>query len=116
MLGRLPRALPDEGISADEAPIGQWATEVVRQAAGAHAFFSTSSSFRGGLPAGEVTVEDLYAALPYRNVVALAEMTGAQLLRVADTGGVEARGGRLQPVQRSAVHGEGRQAGGGGAR
>ncbi|MFL5344840.1 MAG: bifunctional metallophosphatase/5'-nucleotidase [Hyalangium sp.] len=80
VLGRLPRALPDDGIATGEAPIGQWATEAVRQAAGAHAFFSTSSSFRGGLPAGEVTVEDFYAAIPYRNVVALAEMTGAQLL------------------------------------
>lgn len=79
VLGRLPRALPDDGISTDEAPIGQWATEVVRQAAGVHAFFATSSSFRGGLPAGEVTVEDFYAAIPYRNTVAVAEMTGAQL-------------------------------------
>lgn len=80
VLGRLPRALPDEGISTGEAPIGQWATETVRQAAGAHAFFSTSSSFRGGLPAGEVTVEDFYGAIPYRNAVVVGELTGAQLL------------------------------------
>jgi 5'-nucleotidase/UDP-sugar diphosphatase len=80
VLGRLTRALPDEGIATGEAPIGQWATEVLRQGSGAHAFFATSSSFRGGLPAGEVTVEELYGAIPYRNVVALAEMTGAQLL------------------------------------
>ncbi|WP_224373100.1 bifunctional metallophosphatase/5'-nucleotidase [Hyalangium versicolor] len=79
VLGRLPRALPDEGISTGEAPIGRWATEVLRQASGAHAFFATSSTFRGGLPAGAVTVEDFYAAIPYRNVLALAEMTGAQL-------------------------------------
>ncbi|WP_224240726.1 bifunctional metallophosphatase/5'-nucleotidase [Hyalangium gracile] len=80
VLGRLPRALPDEGVSTGEAPIGRWATEVLRHASGAHAFFATSSSFRGGLPAGEVTVEDFHAAIPYRNVVVLAEMTGAQLL------------------------------------
>ncbi len=79
VLGRLPRALPDDGVNTGEAPIGQWATEVLRRGAGAHAFFATSSSFRGGLPAGEVTVEDLYGAIPYRNVVALAEMTGAQV-------------------------------------
>jgi 5'-nucleotidase / UDP-sugar diphosphatase len=80
VLGRLPRALPDEDISTGQAPIGQWATEVLRRGAGAHAFFATSSTFRGGLPAGAVTVEDFYAAIPYRNVLALAEMTGAQLL------------------------------------
>jgi 5'-nucleotidase len=80
VLGRLPRALPDEGVSTGEAPIGKWATEVLRRGVEAHAFFATASSFRGGLPAGEVTVEDFYSAIPYKNMVAVAEMTGVQLL------------------------------------
>lgn len=81
VLGRAPRTLTDVGIAEGPAPIGTWATEAVRQAVGAHAFFSTAASFRSGLPEGEVTVEDFYTAIPYRNTVAMAEMSGAQLQR-----------------------------------
>ena len=79
VLGRLERPLRDEGVSAGEAEIGRWATGVWRRAAGAHAFFATAATFRAGLPAGEVTVEDFYGAVPYRNVLVTAEVTGAQL-------------------------------------
>jgi 5'-nucleotidase len=79
VLGRVPRALSDVGISEGPAPIGTWATEAVRRAVGAHACFMTASSFRAGLAEGEVRVEDFHAAIPYPNRVALAEMTGAQL-------------------------------------
>jgi 5'-nucleotidase / UDP-sugar diphosphatase len=80
VLGRLGRPLRDEGLTTGEAEVGRWATEVWRRAAGAHAFFALSASFRGGLPAGEVTVEDFYGAIPYRNFLVTAELTGAQLL------------------------------------
>ncbi len=79
VLGQTPRALSDEGIAEGPAPIGAWATEELRKAVGAHAFFSTSASFRAGLPEGDVTVEDFYTAIPYRNTVAVAELSGAQL-------------------------------------
>jgi 5'-nucleotidase len=79
VLGRLARPLRDEGLSTGVSEVGGWAAEVLRRAAGAHAFFAMSAGFRAGLPAGEVTVEDFYGALPYRNLVVTAEMTGAQL-------------------------------------
>ncbi|WP_257462564.1 bifunctional metallophosphatase/5'-nucleotidase [Archangium lipolyticum] len=79
VLGRLTKPLGDEGVSTGEAEVGTWATEVWRRAAGVHAFFATSAGFRAGLPAGEVTVEDFYGAIPYRNVVVTAELTGEQL-------------------------------------
>ncbi|PTL79485.1 bifunctional UDP-sugar hydrolase/5'-nucleotidase [Vitiosangium sp. GDMCC 1.1324] len=79
VLGRLTKPLRDEGLSTGESEVGIWATEVLRRAAGAHAFFATSAGFRAGLPAGNVTVEDFYGAIPYRNVVVTAELTGAQL-------------------------------------
>jgi 5'-nucleotidase len=81
VLGKTPRALSDVGISEGPAPIGTWATEAVRQAVEAHTFFSTAASFRAGLPEGEVTVEDFYTAIPYRNTVEITEMSGAQLAR-----------------------------------
>jgi 5'-nucleotidase len=79
VLGRLTKPLSDEGISTGETEVGNWATEVLRRAAGAHAFFALAAGFRAGLPAGEVKVEDFYGAIPYRNVVVTAEVTGAQL-------------------------------------
>ena len=81
VLGRLEKPLGDEGISTGEAEVGGWATEVLRQAAGVHAFFAMAAGFRGGLPAGEVTVEDFHGAIPYRNVLVTAEVTGEQLAR-----------------------------------
>jgi len=79
VLGRLGKPLRDEGLTEREAEIGRWATDIWRKAAGAHAFFATAATFRAGLPAGEVTVEDFYGAIPYRNVLVTAEVTGAQL-------------------------------------
>jgi 5'-nucleotidase len=79
VLGRLEKPLKDEGLTEGEAEIGRWATDIWRKAAGAHAFFATAATFRAGLPAGEVRVEDFYGAVPYRNVLVTAEVTGAQL-------------------------------------
>jgi 5'-nucleotidase len=80
VVGRTAGALDDAGLSSGESLIGNWATDVLRQRAGAHAFFSTASSFRAALPAGPVTLEDFYAAVPYPNRVALVRLSGAQLL------------------------------------
>ena len=80
VIGELPAELSDAGLSSGPSPIGSWATEACRRAASVHAFFSTASSFRAALPPGPVTVEDFYAAVPYPNTIATAELTGQQLL------------------------------------
>lgn len=79
VLTRLPRAISDAGIAQGESEIGNWASDRLRAAASAHAFFSTASSFRAGLPPGPLRVEDFLAALPYTNEIVSVEMTGAQL-------------------------------------
>jgi 5'-nucleotidase len=84
VIGVLPSELSDAGLQERDSPIGAWATEACRRAAGVHVFFSTASSFRAALPPGPVTVEDFYAALPYPNRIARAEMTGEQLLAWLD--------------------------------
>ena len=78
-VGRLTAPLRDDGVTTGEAEVGVWATEVWRRAVGAHAFFATASTFRGGLPAGPVAAEDFFGAFPYRNFLVTANMTGAQL-------------------------------------
>lgn len=80
VVGRTALELSDAGVAEGESLIGNWATEVLRRKAGAHVFFSTASSFRAGLPPGDVRLEDFYAALPYPNRVASVRLTGAQLL------------------------------------
>jgi 5'-nucleotidase / UDP-sugar diphosphatase len=80
VIGRTESGLSDAGVSTGESPIGNWATEVLRRSAGAQAFMATASGFRGGLPSGEVTLEDFYAAIPYTNKVVVAELTGRQVL------------------------------------
>ncbi|HEX8702607.1 MAG TPA: 5'-nucleotidase C-terminal domain-containing protein [Myxococcaceae bacterium] len=80
VLGQAQVELSDANLTQSESVVGNWATGVLRQAAGAHAFFSTSSSFRAGIPPGDITVESFYTAIPYRNVVVTADVTGEQLL------------------------------------
>lgn len=84
LVGILPSGLSDADIDSRDATIGIWATERVRRAAGAHAVVATASSFRGGLAPGEVTAEDFYNAIPYRNAVLVADVTGAQVREVLD--------------------------------
>jgi 5'-nucleotidase len=80
VLGRATLELSDAHLVDGESLIGDWATELLRSAAGAHAFFATASSFRGALPPGDVTLEGLMTAMPYKNQIVVADMTGKQLL------------------------------------
>ncbi len=79
VLGRAQVELSDANLTQGESVLGNWATGVLRRAASAHAFFSTSSSFRAGIPPGDITVETFYTAIPYKNSVVTADVTGEQL-------------------------------------
>jgi 5'-nucleotidase/UDP-sugar diphosphatase len=79
VLGQAQVELSDANLIRGETVLGNWATEVLRKAAGTHVFFSTSSSFRAGIPPGDITVETFYTAIPYRNALVTADVTGEQL-------------------------------------
>src|SRR5262249_33899398 len=83
-LGQASVELSDANISTGESVLGDWVQDTVRAAAGAHVALSTSSSFRASIPPGDVTVEDYLAAVPYKNLVLVHEMTGAQLQQILD--------------------------------
>lgn len=80
VLGQAQVELSDANVNRNESVLGNWATEVLRRAARAHVFFSTASSFRASIPPGDITVEAFYTAIPYRNIVYTADVTGEQLL------------------------------------
>jgi 5'-nucleotidase len=79
VLGTAAVALTDDNISNNESVLGNWAMDVLRQEAGVHAFFSTASSFRATIPPGPITVEAFYTAIPYKNSIVTADVTGQQL-------------------------------------
>jgi 5'-nucleotidase len=84
VLGTASVELSDQNVSSDESVLGNWAMDTIRQAAGTHAFFSTSSSFRAAIPPGPITVENFYTAIPYKNAIVTADMTGKQLNDLID--------------------------------
>ncbi len=79
VLGTTRVELSDENISTDESVLGNWAMDTVRKAAGTHAFFSTSSSFRAAIPPGPITVEGFFTAIPYKNSIVTSDMSGQVL-------------------------------------
>jgi 5'-nucleotidase / UDP-sugar diphosphatase len=79
VLGTAGVELSDANISTDETVIGNWAMDTVRAAAGTHAFFSTSSSFRASIPPGPVTVEKFFTAIPYKNSIVTGDISGQGL-------------------------------------
>lgn len=61
--------------------------EVMREAVKADVALSTKSSFRGPLPAGNLTMELLLGAMPYENEIVACTMSGAQLRKLLDAAG-----------------------------
>ena len=83
-LGQAVVELSDANISSGESVLGNWVQDTVRSAAGAQVALSTASSFRASIPPGDVTVEDYLTAVPYKNLVLVHEMTGAQVQQLLD--------------------------------
>lgn len=81
-IGSLPAPLLLDDQLTSQTPLGQFVMNVVRKAAGADVALSTTSSFRHPLPAGEVKLEDLRAALPYPNKILVYSIKGADLKRL----------------------------------
>lgn len=76
-IARLPEPLPVPKL-ADRT------LQAMRDATKADIAFSTLSSFRQALPAGNLTLEQLRAALPYDNEIVVCDMTGAGVQRILD--------------------------------
>ncbi|MDT8901913.1 bifunctional metallophosphatase/5'-nucleotidase [Anaeroselena agilis] len=94
VLGEAATALPHDRYRL--SPLGQWATDALRQAAGADIAFFNGGGLRAGLAAGPVTLGDLYAAMPFDGCLEVAEMTGAQVLAALEYGIANPRFGALQ--------------------
>lgn len=82
-----------EGVDKSESVLGNYVMDTLRQAVKAHAAFSTASSFRASIPPGPIRMEDYLTALPYKNIVMVYDLTGAQLKAVLDVSVTKAGSG-----------------------
>ncbi|MEA2489253.1 MAG: 5-nucleotidase / UDP-sugar diphosphatase [Acidobacteriota bacterium] len=76
-VARLPEPLPLPRLA-------ERTLQAMRDATKSDIAFSTISSFRQALPSGNITAEQLRAALPYDNEIIVSEMTGAAVQRILD--------------------------------
>ncbi len=79
VLGEAAVLIDNSDINLGETSIGNFVTDLARQAVEAHLFLSTSSSFRAALPPGPITQEDYLTALPYANSIVTATLSGDQV-------------------------------------
>jgi 2',3'-cyclic-nucleotide 2'-phosphodiesterase (5'-nucleotidase family) len=67
-----------------ETPIGNFAADVLREAAGADAAVMNTGGIRAPIPMGPVTVADIYSTFPFDNTIVAVPMTGNHLRRLLD--------------------------------
>lgn len=78
-IGTAAAELSVDGIDRGESVLGNYVMDSLRRLAKADAAFSTASSFRATIPPGPIRLEDYLTALPYKNVILVHDLTGAQL-------------------------------------
>lgn len=65
-----------------ETNLGNFVTDLMRENTGARIALLNGGSLRASIPAGPVTLEDVFKSLPYANEIVLIQLTGEELLRV----------------------------------
>jgi 5'-nucleotidase len=83
-IGEAAVELGIEGQLTGEAVMGDFVTDIVRNAAQAHMVIATSSSFREPIPPGKLVMGDLYTSMPYKNKILVYDLKGAQIQQVLD--------------------------------
>ena len=94
---RSPARIPSSGLRDGETPLGNFVTDVIRDATGADVAIINSGGIRAPLPAGNVTVGDVYSTLPFDNRIVVVSMPGWRLRELLDfSGGRIGKGGFAQ--------------------
>jgi 2',3'-cyclic-nucleotide 2'-phosphodiesterase/3'-nucleotidase len=76
--------------------LGQWSSDVIKQAVGTDIALQNGGGLRTSIPVGTVTMGQLYEVMPFDNTLVTAEMTGAQVLSVLEYGIRNEKIGMLQ--------------------
>jgi len=67
-----------------ETPIGNFAAEVLREAASADIGIMNTGGIRAPIPSGPVTVADIYSTFPFDNTIVVVAMRGDDVRRLLD--------------------------------
>jgi 5'-nucleotidase/UDP-sugar diphosphatase len=70
--------------SRAESNIGDLVCDAMREAERTDIAFHNSGGIRANLPAGKITLEQIYAVLPFDNVLVSMDLTGKQILRLLE--------------------------------
>lgn len=66
--------------------LGQWTSDIMRQAANADIAFQNGGGLRAPIEAGDITTGDLYEVIPFDNRLFTVELTGNQIVKVLEHG------------------------------
>ena len=69
-----------------ESPLGDFVTDVMRKVSGVDIAFENAGGLRADIPEGAVTKGDVLNALPFKDLLVLSNMTGAQISAVLEQG------------------------------
>jgi len=69
-----------EEIRRRESPFGDWVADLAREITGADAALFNGGNFRASIPAGPVTMKQIYEAFPFGDELVVGRLTGAQLI------------------------------------
>lgn len=83
-IGEAAVELSNDNLDRGESVLGNFVMDVLRRTANANAAFSTASSFRASIPPGAIRMEDYLTALPYKNIIMVHELTGADVQALLD--------------------------------
>jgi 5'-nucleotidase/UDP-sugar diphosphatase len=78
------QAYTRKGLEDGDTALGDFVADAMRDAAGADIAIQNAGGIRAGLPAGEVTVGDLYSVLPFENRIVVVRMKGWQVRGLLD--------------------------------
>ena len=72
------------GLDDGETPLGDFVADVILETAGADLAIMNSGGIRAPLPAGAVTLGDVYSVLPFDNTIVTVRMEGWQVRQLLD--------------------------------
>jgi len=73
-------------LGLGSSPLGNWVTDVMREAVGADVAFHNRTGMRADIPGGPIRRRDLYQVSPFGNTLVAVKLTGAQVRRALEDG------------------------------
>ena len=80
LLGKAAYELPHEKFT--QSLLGQWVTDCMRRKVKADIAFENGGGLRTSIPAGPITLGNLYQVVPFDNTLVTAELTGKQIMEI----------------------------------